>query len=96
MEKNGKGRLEVVEYRDSEADRTVRLFLLHRQDSPTEPVEANSLQFRRNGPIYQILFLADGREHCHEYPIDLVARTEENCRSTPAENCRGVGSTRAR
>lgn len=79
MEKNSKGRLEVVEYRDSEAGKTIRVFLLHRQDSPTEPIEVSDLHcYRRNpGPIYQVVFLADGREHCHEYPLDHVARTEE-------------------
>lgn len=79
MEKSSKGRLEVVEYRDSEAGKTIRLFLLHRQDSPAEPIEVRDLKCCRSnpGPIYQIVFLADGREHCHEYPLDHVARTEE-------------------
>lgn len=80
MEKNSKGRLEVVEYRDTEADKVIRVFLLHRQDSPTEPVEVRNLEFyrRRPGPVYQVVFLAaDGREHCHEYPLHRIARTEE-------------------
>lgn len=78
-EKNGKGRLEVVEYRDSKAGRAIRVFLLHRQESPTEPVEVRDLRCYRKepGPIYQIFFLIDGMQHCHEYPLRIVARTEE-------------------
>ncbi len=53
----------------------------------TTPREVENLRFYRRdpGPIYQIYFTADGLEHCHEYPIREVARTEEEA---PAEKDR--------
>ena len=78
MEKNSKSKLEVVEYRAG--DNMIRLFLLRPRDpGPTVSLDVENLRcFRRDpGPVYQIIFLLGGREHCHEYPIREVARTEE-------------------
>jgi len=54
-----KNRPKVVEYRDSEVGKVVRVFLHHRQDSPAEPMEVGELRCRWEddpGPIYQVNF----------------------------------------